>query len=99
MSETNAFQSSDWLASRTPIWSDDFDMDLVALYPDIVTKPEIIAAEKNPLWVHASTGVKDGKTMMSHPSSWNGPGVLYFSRNRPFKSDADGWTRLPGGLA
>lgn len=49
-----------------PFWSDDFDMDLLQLLPDL---PERLGDAANiPLWTYGNTSY--GR--LNHPSVWNG---------------------------
>ncbi len=59
-------------------WSDDFDMDLLKLFPDL---PDRLGAMANvPMWTHG--GVSHGRLNM--PSAWNGyKGLETFFGLRP----------------
>lgn len=81
-----------------PIWSDDFDMDLERIFPGIENEPDVEAIKKIALWVFASTGDQNGVKVMSHPSSWNGVGVPYFSEPPDLERDRSGFVRIFGSL-
>lgn len=83
-----------------PFWSDDFDMDLLKVFPDVANWCHVIADRK--LWTHSRpTGGR-----INCPSSWNThDGLTAFFWTRPplhaIKSivhgDSRDWFRFGGG--
>ena len=80
--------------SDKPFWSDDFDMDLLKVFPDL---PEKLGATKDVLlWTvgHETYG------RLNHPAVWNSHmGSLAFFWLEPpvLERREGGWFTLPGG--
>lgn len=79
------------------LWSDDFDMDLMKLFPKLREQREVAAADYLPVWAYASTGWKDVE-VFAHPCTWNGIGAPYFSQRPCDARDNHGWLTMRGGL-
>lgn len=77
-------------AERPRFWSDDFDMDLLKVFPGIETKLRNPAAV---LWTvgHESYG------RLNHPATWNGPyGALLWLQKPNLQRDKHGWFNVDG---
>jgi hypothetical protein len=56
------------MAELAPFWSDDFDMDLLKILPEV---PELLGQLADvPLYVHGSVDPKNGR--LHHPACYNG---------------------------
>ncbi len=81
----------------TKFWSDDFDMDLLKLFPDIAKDMGPVAHAK--LWVLGSLSTDN---VFSHPTVWNGyDGMesLFWAEQPPdLLRDEHGWLTMEGGL-
>jgi hypothetical protein len=80
---------------REKFWSDDFDMDLLKLFPDL---PETLGeVAERALWTvgHATYG------RLNHPAVWNSTGALgelgaWVWTRKPNLPRKDGWFNLSG---
>jgi hypothetical protein len=92
----NAKQAEPISYPRLPLWSDDFDMDLLKLFPEMRAVP--IVAEADKLLVYTYGSQSRDKKVFSHPSTWNGVGSLYFTEPPEFlRDDKSGFVCLPNG--
>lgn len=73
-----------------PFWSDDFDMDLLKLWPDLPARLGPTVAV--PVWTvgHASNG------RLNHPTVWNTHGAYLWLEKPSLQRDKDGWFRVQG---
>ena len=75
-----------------PFWSDDFDMDLLQVFP---TLPRMIETAATPIWTVGSTTL--GR--LNHPSIWNSHGAFIWLREPDLQRDARGWFNIQGCVA
>ena len=71
-------------------WSDDFDMDLVKVFPDFPR--QIGKAADIPLWTvgHSSYG------RLNSPCQWNSHGAFVWSEKPELERDVHGWFNVWG---
>lgn len=76
-----------------PFWSDDFDMDLLKVFPHII---KILGDTTiTPLWTVGRT--THGR--LNHPTVWDDPCgslALFFTHEPRLERDAHGWFRIKG---
>lgn len=90
MSDTNATAVEH---ATAPFWSDDFDMDLLKVFPNAA---KIIRNPERVLWTvcnHPTHG------RINCPSMWNGIGSLLWTEKPEIARDEHGWFQIEGGLA
>ena len=73
-----------------PFWSDDFDMDLLKLYPTLQDALGATAAET--VWTLGHTT----RERLNHPTVWNTHGAFLWLSNPDLDRDARGWVRVLG---
>lgn len=73
-----------------PFWSDDFDMDLLKIFPDV---PKMLRDPDRVLWTvcsHPTYG------RINCPSVWNGYGSLLWLSKPNLPRDEHGWFNING---
>lgn len=73
-------------------WGDDFDMDLLKIFPNL---PQMISAPDRELWTVGSH--KDGSLL--HPTVWNSHGAYLWTENPTILRDEHGWFNVHGCVA
>jgi hypothetical protein len=71
-------------------WSDDFDMDLLKVFPETVSIIGTLAEAK--LWTVGS----DTHGRLNHPTVWNSHGAFVWITPPQFSRDKDGWFNAKG---
>lgn len=80
---------------QLPFWSDDFDMDLVALFPQLPNMLQDTAQET--MWTFGG----ETFTRLNHPAVWNwstGPIAMFWKNKPAIQPDEKGWFRLVNGM-
>lgn len=76
--------------TRAKFWSDEFDLDLLKLFPEL--EAELGELGKMTLWtVGKST---DGR--LNHPAVWNSHGAFVWLRKPNLERDAGAWFNVMG---
>lgn len=80
-----------WRQSIPPFWSDDFDTDLLRVFPDV---RDLLGATINvPIWTISHT--THGR--LNCPAQWNMPYGCYVWLERPnYRRDKNGWISIHG---
>jgi hypothetical protein len=78
--------------AQTPcrFWSDDFDLDLLKLWPNLPARLGPTAGIR--VWTVGSTSY--GR--LNHPTVWNTHGAFLWLEKPNLQRDADGWFRMQG---
>lgn len=78
------------MSNPKPFWSDDFDMDLLKIFPDV---PKMLRDPERKLWT-----VCENTTLgrINCPVMWNGPGSLLWLEKPNLIRDKDGWFNVHG---
>lgn len=75
---------------RAPFWADDFDLDLLKVFPDL---PEILGNTIDlPVWTVGHPDSRNGR--LNHPSTWNDGGALIWIEKPELTYDDHGWTSI-----
>jgi len=90
VSDAHARLSRTQIGELLPFWSDDFDMDLLKLWPDLPARLGPTADVR--LWTVGSTSY--GR--LNHPAVWNTHGAFLWLEKPDLNRDADGWFRVQG---
>jgi hypothetical protein len=75
--------------SLPKFWSDDFDMDLLKVFPDT---PSLLREPDRVLWTVGHT--TDGR--LNHPTSWNTHGAFLWLQKPNLERDKHGWFSIGG---
>jgi hypothetical protein len=93
-------EKGDTMPTFSPHCFDNFDMDLLALFPALREDALVLQAEQTPVWTFG-TGTHGDPTLLSHPTAWNDREELcvaqYWSHEPFLIPDQYGWVVLPGG--
>ena len=77
------------IAERPRFWSDDFDMDLLKVFPDVA---RMLRAPDRLLWTvgHTTHG------RLNHPTVWNSHGAFLWLTKPELARDENGWFNVDG---
>lgn len=70
-------------------WSDDFDMDLLKIFPDLET---LLGDPSRRLW----TVGRQSHGRLNHPVTWNTHGAFLWTEEPKLERDAHGWFNVHG---
>lgn len=73
---------------------DDFDGDLLKLVPGVEQVPEFRQCKDIYVFTYGRTD--KSRTMLLHPSTWNGFGAFFFTRIPLYARDKAGWISIDG---
>jgi hypothetical protein len=76
-------------STRPKFWSDDFDMDLLKIFPEL---PTLIREPDRLLWTVGHTTFE----RLNHPNTWNSHGAYLWLRKPNLPRDAHGWFNVEG---
>lgn len=76
--------------TRAPFWSDDFDMDLLRLFPDLESRLGELAF--TPIWTLGT--LTQGR--LNHPATWNDGFVAFWLDKPELERDDHGWCSIDG---
>jgi hypothetical protein len=76
-------------AERPKFWSDDFDMDLLKVFPNV---PKMLKEPDLIVWTvgHESFG------RLNHPNTWNSHGAFLWTVRPALQRDEHGWFNIDG---
>lgn len=74
---------------QLPFWSDDFDMDLLKVFPDT---PKMLTNPYRTLWTVGATTY--GR--LNHPTCWNSHGAFLWFHKPNLPRDKHGWFNVLG---
>lgn len=80
------------IVERPRFWSDDFDMDLLKVFPDV---PKMLREPERVLWTvgHEKYG------RLNHPTTWNSHGAFLWLKAPLLERDKEGWFDIYGHVS